>query len=53
MVLPRTPKQCDIKVKSLRKQLAAMIDRKKKLVVAEKKALAKEKAMLAKKKKKK
>ncbi len=43
MALPTTPKQCDIKIRSLRKQIAAMTVRKKKLAAAAKKAAAKKK----------
>ena len=39
MALPRTPKQCDIKIRSLKKQVAAMEKRKKTLSPAKKKAV--------------
>jgi len=41
MALPTTPKQCDIKIKSLKKQTAVMEMRKKKLAVAAKKTTKK------------
>ncbi len=41
MVLPKTPKQCAIKIKSLKKQVTAMEQRKKKLMTAAKKKPAK------------
>lgn len=41
MALPTTPKQCDIKIKSLKKQVADMESRKKKLAVVTKKKVAK------------
>jgi adenylate kinase len=44
MVLPKTPKQCAIKIRSLKKQLTEMEKRKKKLAVAAKKP-AKKKAV--------
>ncbi len=53
MVLPKTAKQCDIKINSLKKQLVSMTARKKKLVISEKKLIAKKKATVAKKKKRK
>jgi len=37
MALPTTPKQCDIKIKSLRRQVLAMTERKNKLAAATKK----------------
>ncbi len=43
MALPTTPKQCEIKIKSLKKQVAAMEARKKKLAVAAKKKVTKKK----------
>ena len=51
MVLPKTPKQCDIKIKSLKKQLTDMEKRKKKLAdVAKKVAKKKVTKKVAKKK---
>lgn len=44
MALPTTPKQCDIKIRSLKKQLTAMTERKKKLSEAAKKKPAAKKA---------
>ena len=41
MALPTTPKQCDIKIKSLKKQVAAMESRKKKLAATKKKVVKK------------
>lgn len=42
MALPTTPKQCDVKIRSLKKQVTAMMERKKKLAdAAKKKAPAK------------
>jgi hypothetical protein len=38
MALPKTPKQCVIKIKSLKKQLTAMEKRKKALATAKKPA---------------
>jgi hypothetical protein len=43
MALPKTPKQCAIKIKSLKKQLTVMEKRKK--VLAAKKKPAKKKAV--------
>ena len=43
MALPTTPKQCDVKISSLRKQIVAMTARKKKLADAAKKVPAKKK----------
>ena len=43
MALPTTPKQCDIKIVSLKKQIVAMTARKKKLAEVAKKAAAKKK----------
>ena len=45
MALPTTPKQCDIKIASLKKQVIAMTERKKKLTEVAKKAAAKKKAV--------
>lgn len=44
MALPTTPKQCDIKIVSLKKQVLAMTARKKKLSEATKKAATKKTA---------
>ena len=45
MALPTTPKQCEIKIKSLKKQVTAMEQRKKKLAVAAKKKVTKKKVV--------
>ncbi len=45
MALPTTPKQCEIKIKSLKKQVTAMEQRKKKLAVATKKKVTKKKVV--------
>jgi len=45
MALPTTPKQCDIKIKSLKKQVTAMETRKKKLSTATKKKVVKRKVV--------
>ncbi len=45
MALPTTPKQCDIKIKSLKKQVIAMEQRKKKLTVTTKKTATKKKVV--------
>lgn len=41
MALPKTPKQCDIRIGSLKKQLAVMEKRKKTLSTAVKKKVVK------------
>ena len=41
MALPKTPKQCDIRIGSLKKQLAVMEKRKKTLSAAKKKVVKK------------
>lgn len=41
MALPTTPKQCDIRIKSLKKQVSAMEKRRKTLSVAVKKKAVK------------
>ena len=41
MALPTTPKQCDIKIKSLKKQVSEMEKRKKKLAATKKKVVKK------------
>lgn len=41
MALPTTPKQCDIKIKSLKKQVAEMEKRKKKLATMKNKVVKK------------
>jgi len=43
MALPTTPKQCDIKIKSLKKQVTDMEKRKKKLATTTKKKVVKKK----------
>ncbi len=45
MALPTTPKQCVIKIRSLKKQVAAMELRKKKLIAAAKKKPVKKKVV--------
>ncbi len=45
MALPTTPKQCDIKIKSLKKQVTAMEMRKRKLAAASKKKTTKKKVV--------
>lgn len=45
MALPTTPKQCMIKIKSLKKQVAVMEARKKKLAVTTKKKVTKKKVV--------
>ena len=41
MALPKTPKQCDIKIKSLKKQVTVMEKRRKTLATVKKKVVKK------------